>query len=314
MFSLQHIVQRRGAILEALYRISKGFWFSPAELIMTSLFHFEDRVHRQSLPRAKSMPLLFPRLLYQVLEHIGFPAEPRLERRYSYEATLTIDWRKAMPRAFHLPPPSPAEDEPTADSPLGDLSPIAEHIEEPPAPAQSVPPSVPPAPPTTAPVPPAPMPSIPSKPSVPMPTTQTHIAGPSTSAPPQQYISISTKDFLTIMEAVYTFSTTAASFAASLATLVDRMTRTEAVVAQTSAILTQNKAILMQLQSHMGLPVVSPYVPAQASATPPPTGSAPPPPTPTDPLDVLVAAATSATPPEAPQHVQAKDDSSLVTH
>ena len=49
LFSLRHIVQRRGAILEALYRISEGFWFSPAELIMTSLFHFEDKVHRKSL-------------------------------------------------------------------------------------------------------------------------------------------------------------------------------------------------------------------------------------------------------------------------
>ena len=60
MFPLQHIVQRRVAILEVLYGISEGFWFSPEELIMTSLFHFEDRVHRQSLPRVESMPLLFP--------------------------------------------------------------------------------------------------------------------------------------------------------------------------------------------------------------------------------------------------------------
>ena len=59
LFSLQHIVQRRGAILEALYCISEGYWFSPAELIMTALFHFEDRVHRRSLPRAESTPLLF---------------------------------------------------------------------------------------------------------------------------------------------------------------------------------------------------------------------------------------------------------------
>ena len=50
LFLLQHIVQSRGAILEALYRILEGFWFSPAELIMTSLFHFEDKVHRRSLP------------------------------------------------------------------------------------------------------------------------------------------------------------------------------------------------------------------------------------------------------------------------
>ena len=48
-FPLQHIVQRRGAIMEALYHISEGFWFSPAELIMTSLFPFEDKVHRKSL-------------------------------------------------------------------------------------------------------------------------------------------------------------------------------------------------------------------------------------------------------------------------
>ena len=30
LFPLQHYVQRRGAILEALYRISEGYWFSPS--------------------------------------------------------------------------------------------------------------------------------------------------------------------------------------------------------------------------------------------------------------------------------------------
>ena len=105
MFPLQHIVQRRGAILEVLYHISKGYWFSLAELIMTSLFHFEDRVHRRSLPHAESLPLLLPRLLCQVLEHIGFLVEPRLERRRGCEATLTIDRWRARPHAFHLPPP-----------------------------------------------------------------------------------------------------------------------------------------------------------------------------------------------------------------
>ena len=105
MFPLQHIVQRRGAILDVLYRISVGYWFSPVEFIMTSLFHFEDRVHRRSLPRVESLPLLFPCLLCQVLVHIGFPVEPRLERRRGCEATLTIDRWRARPRAFHLPPP-----------------------------------------------------------------------------------------------------------------------------------------------------------------------------------------------------------------
>ena len=63
LFPLQHYVQRRGAILEALYRISEGYWFSPSELVMTSLMHFEDKVHRKGLARAESLPLQMPRLL-----------------------------------------------------------------------------------------------------------------------------------------------------------------------------------------------------------------------------------------------------------
>ena len=41
LFPLHHYLQRRGAILEALYWISKGFLFNPAKLIMTALLHFE---------------------------------------------------------------------------------------------------------------------------------------------------------------------------------------------------------------------------------------------------------------------------------
>ena len=67
LFPLRHYVQRRGAILEALYRISEGYRFSPSELVMTSLMHFEKKVHWKGLVRAESLPLLLPRLLCQVL-------------------------------------------------------------------------------------------------------------------------------------------------------------------------------------------------------------------------------------------------------
>ena len=63
LFPLQHYVQRMGAILEALYRISEGFWFSPSELFMTSLLHFKEKIHHKGLARAESLPLLMPRLL-----------------------------------------------------------------------------------------------------------------------------------------------------------------------------------------------------------------------------------------------------------
>ena len=113
---------------------------------MTSLFHFEDKVHRRSLPRAESTHLLFPRLLCQVLEHIGFLEEPRLERCRDCEVVLIVDRWHTMPCSYHLQPPDPAEDQPAADIPPEDQPPTAERIEEPQAPAL-------PTPATTAPIP-----------------------------------------------------------------------------------------------------------------------------------------------------------------
>ena len=102
LFPLQHYVQRRGAILEALYRISEGYWFSPSELVMTSLMHFEDKVHWKGLARAESLPLLMPRLLCQVLEHLGFPEEPRIEMRVRCPQVLSMERAMVMPISFIL--------------------------------------------------------------------------------------------------------------------------------------------------------------------------------------------------------------------
>ena len=91
LFPLQHYVQWRGAILEVLYRILEGYWFSPSELVMTSLMHFEEKVHRKGLVRADSVPLLMPRLLCKVLEHMGFPEEPRLEMRMRCPQVMSLE-------------------------------------------------------------------------------------------------------------------------------------------------------------------------------------------------------------------------------
>ena len=102
LFPLQHYVQRRGTILEALYRILEGYWFSPSELVMTSLMHFEEKVHRKGLARAESLPLLMPRLLCQVLVHLGFQKEPRLEIRVRYPQVLSMERAMVMPISFIL--------------------------------------------------------------------------------------------------------------------------------------------------------------------------------------------------------------------
>ena len=205
---------------------------------MASLLHFEDKVHHRNLIRAKSTPLLFPRLLCQVLDHLGFLVEPRLERRRDCEDVLTIDRWSRLPRAQHLSPQDVAKDI-TVDHP-------AEDTEEP----QIAPPAAPAV-----------------TPSSPTPPTLTASDGPSTSTPPQQHISISTRDFFAIMDVFRTFSATSASFVAAHIALAERMTPTEVVVAQTTSLLAQNHTILVQMQSHLGLPPISPSVPAQASST-----------------------------------------------
>ena len=104
LFPLQHYVQRRGAILEALYKISGGFWFSPAELVMASLLQFEEKVHRKDLARAESLPLLMPRLLCYVLEQLGFLKEPRLEMRVRCPLVMSVERVMTMPVSFHIQP------------------------------------------------------------------------------------------------------------------------------------------------------------------------------------------------------------------
>ena len=102
LFPLQNYLQRRGAILEALYRISEGFWLSPSKLVMTSLLQFEEKVHDKGLDRAESLPLWMPRLLSQVLEPLGFPKEPCIERRVSCTQVLSTERSLYMPISFIL--------------------------------------------------------------------------------------------------------------------------------------------------------------------------------------------------------------------
>ena len=64
----------------------------------------------------------------------------------------------------------------------------------------------------------------------------------------------------------------------------------------------------MQIQSHLGLHEIFPYVPTQAFSAPTPAGPAP-----VDSPDVLTAAIVATTPLAAPQPVEAEDDSSPAT-
>ena len=101
------MVQRRGALLETLFRISEGFFFGPHHLIMAALLYFEEKIHRKKLLRADAIPLLFPRLLYQILEHLGYPSEAQLERRCLCREIFTLDKWMSM-TAYDAKPGAPA--------------------------------------------------------------------------------------------------------------------------------------------------------------------------------------------------------------
>ena len=220
LFPLQHYVQRRGAILEALYRISEGFWFSPSELVMTSLLHFEGKVHRKGLVRVESLPLLMPRLLSQVLEHLGFPEEPRIERRIRCPQVLSMERAMVMPISFLLQQQDQEEipDEEPEDSQRRDVHAPEVEMER------------------------SPMPDI-SPPSPPPPASAIAPAdtpGPSyTAQHSPEYVHVSTRELAGVMDAVYSLASTQES-------MDQRLTRAETT-------LEQCHAMLQQIMSHLGL-------------------------------------------------------------
>ena len=106
IYPLQHWVQRRGVLLEALFRISEEFFFGPHHLIMVALLYFEEKVHKKKLLRADAIPLLFPRLLCQILEHLGYPSEPQHERKRICREIFILDKWTSM-TAYSVEPRAP---------------------------------------------------------------------------------------------------------------------------------------------------------------------------------------------------------------
>ena len=221
LFPLQHYVQCRGAILEALYRFSEGFWFSPSELVMIALLHFEDKVHRKGLARAESIPLLMPRLLSQVLEHLGFPEEPRIERRIRCPQVLSMERAMVMPISFllHQHDQEEVPDEVAEDPLSGDDSTPKVEVE------RSLVPDL----------------SPPSPPSHPSATTPADTPGLSyTAQHSPEHVHVNSRELTVVMDVVCSLATTQAS-------QDQRLARAEAT-------LEHCHTMLLQIMRHLGLP------------------------------------------------------------
>ena len=180
---------------------------------MTSLLHFEEKVHRKGLARAEGLPLLMPRLLSQVLEHLGFPEEPRIERRISCTQVLSTKRSLYMLISIVLQQQDQeevadevAEDPPRREDPVPDVEVEVERSQV----LDLCPPSPPPPP---------------------SATTPTNTAGPSrTSQQSPEHIHISSRELAAVMDAVCALATTQAS-------LDQRMARAEATIEHSHVML-----------------------------------------------------------------------------
>nr|CAN62448.1 hypothetical protein VITISV_024008 [Vitis vinifera] len=224
--------------------ISEGYFFGPHHLIMVALLYLEEKVHRKKLLRADAIPLLFPRLLCQILEHLGYPAEPRHEHRRICREIFTPDRWTSMTAygADQGAPARPEHPEEPVEIPV-DTSPPAPTV----APTEHIPevaPSTPQATPQTPPV-------IP-------PTLE-----PSPSAEPRITIPI-----IEYKGLCHTFQ----ALATSQSILTQQMTALRAHQEQIIATQTQHTTILRQIQHHLG--IIS--APEHAIPSPPEPSQAPP--------------------------------------
>ena len=158
-----------------------------------------------------------PRLLSQVLEHLGFPEEPHIERRVSCPQVLSIERSLYVPLSILL-----QQQEEAADDVVEDLTRGEQPVPEVQVERTLVPDSSPSVPPPAA-------------------LAPSETAGPSsTSQQSPEHILVSSRELSAVMDAVCALDTTQAS-------LDKRMARAEVTLAH-------NHAMLLRIMSHLGLP------------------------------------------------------------
>ena len=169
-----------------------------------------------------------PRLLSQVLEHLGFLEEPHNERWINCPQVLSTERSLYMPLSIILQQQEEAADDVVEDPPRGEhtVPEVEVEVKRTPVPDSSAP-----APPPTSPAP-------------------TDTVGPSyTSQQSPEHIHVSSRELAAVMDVVCALATTQAS-------LNQQMARAKVTLAQ-------NHAMLLHIMSHLGLPPVSDTEPAQ---------------------------------------------------
>ena len=198
---------------------------------MTSLLYFEEKVQWKKLQRAYAIPLLFPRLLCQILEHLGYPSEPQLERQCICREIFSLDKWNHM-TAYVALPGAPAR--PTHPEIPQDEQPQQADI-----PPEIIPLAL--AAPSTVLTPEATS-------SAPPTTLGTPLVVPATLVPPppESTITISASEFRGLCHTLQTLTTTQSVLAQQMVVILAHQD-------QLIATQTKHTAILRQIQQHLGI-------------------------------------------------------------
>ena len=167
--------------------------------------------------------MLMSCLLSQVLEHLGFPEEPRIEKRIRCPQVLSMERSLVMPISFLLQqqdqeevPDEVAEDPPRGDDPVPEVEVEVERI-----PVPDLSPTSPPPPPSA--------------------TAPADTPGPSyTAQHSPEHVHVSSRELAAVMDAVCSLATTQAS-------QDQRLARAETT-------LEHCHTMLLRIMSHLGLP------------------------------------------------------------
>ncbi|RVW13479.1 hypothetical protein CK203_096648 [Vitis vinifera] len=136
IYPLQHWTQRRGVLLEALYKMSEGFFFGPHHLILAALLYFEEKSTWDILLslswRGSEFAVSYSPLIngYNMTAYkVDHPEQPQPAARRASPRHRPEDITVATPTIPRALPAAPAASQPSTSAEPRMTIPISEYRE-----------------------------------------------------------------------------------------------------------------------------------------------------------------------------------------
>nr|CAN81464.1 hypothetical protein VITISV_021274 [Vitis vinifera] len=126
LYPLQHWTQRRGVLLEALYKMSEGFFFGPHHLILAVLLYFEEKLKRKRICREL---FTLDKWNNMTAYKVDQPEQPQPAARRASPRHIPEGITVAAPAIPRAPPAAPASSQSSTSAEPRMAIPISEYRE-----------------------------------------------------------------------------------------------------------------------------------------------------------------------------------------